>query len=212
MEDFTKFLTLEKFSYKTIKNPHGDILLKEKGSKFIGFAAPISNEADFKDYLAEVKKAHPKATHHCYAFRIGLEGENFRANDDGEPNGSAGLPIFNQILAKELTNICVIVVRYYGGTNLGVSGLVKAYKFCAQETLELSEIVEKDLQIKFEIQFKFELQNVIFSLINKFDGKILEFITAENCTIKAEIKMSEKEDFIKKLEEMHEFSFEILVP
>ena len=198
------------FSYKTIKKAIGNILLKEKGSKFIGFSSPISDEDDFKNYLAEIKKTHPKATHHCYAFRIGLEGENFRANDDGEPNGTAGLPIFNQILAKELTNICVIVARYYGGTNLGVSGLIKAYKSCAQETLELSEIVVKDVKIKVEIQFKFELQNVIFSLINKFDGKILEFITSENCTITIEIILSEKENFIKKLEEFHEINFKIL--
>jgi putative IMPACT (imprinted ancient) family translation regulator len=106
---------MAQFSFKTLKNPIQEILLKEKGSKFIGFAISISNEEDFKEFLAEIKHKHPKATHHCYAFRIGIDGENYRANDDGEPNGSAGLPIFNQILAKELTNVCVVVVRYYGG-------------------------------------------------------------------------------------------------
>ncbi|WP_417429554.1 IMPACT family protein [Halpernia sp.] len=198
------------FSFKTIKKPISEILLKEKGSKFIGFASPISSEEDFKNYLAEIKKTHPKATHHCYAFRIGIDGENHRANDDGEPNGSAGLPIFNQILAKELTNICVVVVRYYGGTKLGVSGLVKAYKNCAQETLDLAEFITKDLTILIEINFKFSVQNSIFSLINKYEGKILEFITAGNCTIKAEIKSVDFEKFIENLAEIHEVNFEIL--
>lgn len=198
------------FSYKTIKKPVGDILLKEKGSKFIGFAAPVSDEEDFKDYLAEIKKSHPKASHHCYAFRLGLEGGTFRANDDGEPNGSAGLPIFNQILAKQLTNVCVIIVRYYGGTKLGVSGLVKAYKSCSQETLDLAETIVKDLKMTIEIQFKFALQNVIFSLINKFEGKILDFITAESCIITTEIKVSEQEFFFDRLKELHEISFKII--
>ena len=197
------------FSFKTIKKSAEEILIKEKGSKFIGIASPISNEEDFKNYLAEIKKAHSKATHYCHAFRLGLEGENFRANDDGEPNGSAGLPIFNQILAKDLTNICVIVVRYYGGTKLGVSGLVKAYKSCAHDTLELSEIVVVDLKINIEIQFKFELQNVIFSLINKYEGKILEFLSAENCTIKTEINVSDKDIFLSKLSEIYGINFEV---
>lgn len=198
------------FSYKTIKKLAADILLKEKGSKFIGFASPVSNEEDFKIFLALIKKAHPKATHHCYAFRLGLDGENHRANDGGEPNGSAGLPIYNQILAKEITNVCVIIVRYYGGTKLGVSGLVKAYKSCAQETLEMTEVVIKDLKITFEIHFKFAAQNVIFSLINKFDGKILDFLSAEESTIKTEINASEQEKFEIKLSDLKEVNFEII--
>jgi uncharacterized YigZ family protein len=201
---------MTKFSYKTIKKPIGDILLKEKGSKFIGFASSVLTEEAFKNYLAEIKKYHPKATHLCHAFRIGIDGENHRANDDGEPNGSAGLPIYNQILAKELTNVCVIVVRYYGGTKLGLSGLVKAYKKCAQETLDLAEIITKDLTILVEINFKFSFQNVIFSLVNKFDGKVLEFSTAENCKIKAEIKSEDSAQFLEKIIEMQEVTLEFL--
>ena len=120
------------------------------------------------------------------------------------------MPIFNQILAKQLTNVCVIIVRYYGGTKLGVSGLVKAYKSCAQETLDLAETLVKDLKMTIEIQFKFALQNVIFSLINKFEGKILDFMTAENCIIKTEIKVSEQEFFFDKLKEFHEISVKII--
>ncbi|SFH79298.1 IMPACT family protein [Halpernia frigidisoli] len=201
---------MSQFSFKTIKKPIYEVLLKEKGSKFIGFAASVFNEEDFKKFLEQIKKDHPKATHHCYAFKIGTEGENFRANDDGEPNGSAGLPIYNQILAKELTNICVVVVRYYGGTKLGVSGLVKAYKLCAQETLELSEVIILDLKTTFEIKFKFEIQNIVFSLINKFDGKIVEFLAAENCLIRCEIKLANQESFTEKLLEFRDLEFDIL--
>ena len=116
------------FEFRTIKSPVEDILLKEKGSKFLGFAYPVNDEKELKKSLDALKAEHPKATHHCYAYRLGLNGENYRANDDGEPSGSAGLPIYNQLLANELTNILLVVVRYYGGTKLGVSGLVKAYK------------------------------------------------------------------------------------
>ena len=132
------------FSFKTIKSPLENILLKEKGSKFIGFAFPVNNEAEIQAALEKVRTEHPKATHHCYAFRLGIEGENYRANDDGEPSGSAGLPIYNQLLANELTHILLIVVRYYGGTKLGVSGLVKTYKESAKLTLEESEIITKE--------------------------------------------------------------------
>ena len=101
-----------KFEFSTIKEPVENILLKEKGSKFIGFAFPINSETDLKKNLEKIREEHPKATHHCYAFRLGLNGENYRANDDGEPSGSAGLPIYNQLLANDLTNILLIVVRY----------------------------------------------------------------------------------------------------
>lgn len=167
------------FSFQTIKTPIENILLKEKGSKFIGFAFPVSNDIEVKKSLEKIKEEHPKATHYCYAFRLGLNGENYRANDDGEPSGSAGLPIYNQLLANQLTNILVIVVRYYGGTKLGVSGLVKAYKEAAKITLEEAEIITKELETDIEIYFNFDQQNVIFTLLNKFDGKILDFLTGK---------------------------------
>jgi len=201
---------LENFSFKTIKKPVENILLKEKGSKFIGFAFPLNDEIDLKKNLEKVRTEHPKATHHCYAFRLGISGENYRANDDGEPNGSAGLPIYNQLLAHELTNILVIVVRYYGGTKLGVSGLVKAYKESAKMTLEESDIIIKDLETTMEIEFEFSQQNQIFTLLNKFNGKILDFITEEHCKIIARIKMAEKENISEQLSEMQNISFEFL--
>lgn len=198
------------FSFDTLKSLVENILLKEKGSKFIGFAFPVENEQEVKAALGKVKEEHPKATHHCYAFRLGITGENYRANDDGEPSGSAGLPIYNQLLAHNVTQILVIVVRYYGGTKLGVSGLVKAYKESAKLTLESGEIMTKELQSDLEIQFDFNQQNVIFTLLNKFGAKIIDFKTVENCTIFAKLKTSEKENISEQLSEMQIISFEFL--
>ncbi|MGZ5264073.1 MAG: IMPACT family protein [Kaistella sp.] len=195
------------FSFNTIKSPVENILLKEKGSKFIGFVFPLDDEKDLKKNLEKIREEHPKATHHCYAFRLGIKGENYRANDDGEPSGSAGLPIYNQLLAHVLTNVLLIVVRYYGGTKLGVSGLVKAYKESAKLTLEEAEIITKELESEIEIAFSFNHQNQIFTLLNKFDGKILDFVSDEQCTIKAKIKTSQKESISELLSEMQNISF-----
>lgn len=194
--------------YKTIEKPVENTLLKEKGSKFIGFAFPVSNEAELKNALDKVRAEHPKATHHCYAFRIGLNGENYRANDDGEPSGSAGLPIYNQLLANEITNVLVISVRYYGGTKLGVSGLVKAYKESAKITLEEAIIITKELETEIEIQFNFNQQNVIFTLLSKFDAKVLNFDADENCILTASLKTAQKESISEKLSEMQHISFD----
>jgi len=194
--------------YKTIENPVENILLKEKGSKFIGFAFPVNNENELKNALEKIRNEHPKATHHCYAFRMGINGENYRANDDGEPSGSAGLPIYNQLLAHEITNVLVISVRYYGGTKLGVSGLVKAYKESAKITLEESHIITKELETEIEIRFNFNQQNIIFTLLSKFDAKVLNFDADENCILTASLTTAHKENISEKLSEMQHISFE----
>ena len=198
------------FSFNTIKSPVENILLKEKGSKFIGFAFPVDDEEDLKKSLQKIREEHPKATNHCYAFRLGMKGENYRANDDGEPSGSAGLPIYNQLLAHDITNVLVIVVRYYGGTKLGVSGLVKTYKESAKITLEEAEIITKELESEIEISFNFSQQNQIFTLLNKFDGRILDFLSDEKCVITAKIKTSLYENISEQLSEMQNISFKIL--
>ncbi len=190
------------FEFQTINQSVEDILIKEKGSKFIGFAYPVNSESDVKDQLNQLKERHPKATHHCYAYRLGISGENYRANDDGEPSGSAGLPIYNQLLAHGITNILVIVVRYYGGTKLGVGGLVKTYKETAKMTLEEAVIITKELESDLEIKFKFSQQNTIFTLLNRYDGKILNFDAQDLCAIAARIKTSQKESISGELSEM----------
>jgi len=196
------------FEFQTIQKPIEDILLKEKGSKFIGFAYPVNSESEIKDSLNHLKSIHPKATHQCYAYRLGINGENYRANDDGEPSGSAGLPIYNQLLAHQITNVLVVVIRYYGGTKLGVGGLVKAYKESAKYTLEQAEIITRELESKIELKFKFSQQNHIFTLLNKYDAKILDFDAQEICIITANIKTSKKESISDELSEMLlEFNF-----
>ena len=187
-----------KYEYQTIEKPIENVLVKEKGSKFIGFAYPILSENDYKEKLNKIKELHPKATHQCYAFRLGLNGENYRINDDGEPSGSAGL------------HILLIIVRYFGGTKLGVGGLVKTYKESAKATLEEAKIITKELETEIEIQFNFSQQNVIFSLLNKFDARVVNFDTQEICSITASIKTSQKENISDILSEMYQVSFKFI--
>ncbi len=198
------------FEYNTIQSPVENILMKEKGSKFIGFAYPIFTDSEIKKSLEKLREEHSKATHHCYAFRLGLEGENYRANDDGEPSGSAGLPIYNQLLAHNLTNILVVIIRYFGGTKLGVGGLVKAYKESAKMTLDEATIITKELESIIELTFPFEQQNIIFTLLNKFDAKINRFDAEETCIITASVKTVQKESISKLLSEMHFLSFKFI--
>ena len=191
---------MKKYEYQTIEKAIENILLKEKGSKFIGFLYPIFTDLELKEALQKIKNLHPKATHHCYAYRMGLDGENYRINDDGEPSGSAGLPIYNQLLANNITNVLLIIVRYFGGTKLGISGLVKA-------TIEEAKIITKELESEIEIIFKFSQQNIIFSLLNKFNAQVLEFNSHEQCLIRASVKTSQKENISEILSEMHLISF-----
>ncbi len=197
------------FEFQTIQQPVADIIIREKGSKFIGFAFSVANEDEVRTALEKIRELHPKATHHCYAYRIGLEGQLYRANDDGEPSGSAGLPIYNQLLAHEITNVLVISVRYYGGTKLGVSGLVRTYKESAKETIEAAEIVTRELESVLTVHFSFEKQNVIFTLLNKCDAQVLDFTSDQKCCIKARIRLAEKENISAQLAEMHDIDFEI---
>ncbi|MCA6068739.1 YigZ family protein [Chryseobacterium sp. RG1] len=197
------------FEYKTIASPIENTLLKEKGSKFIGFAFPVTNEEELKNALEKIRTEHPKATHHCYAFRMGLNGENYRANDDGEPSGSAGLPIYNQLLAHEITNVLVISVRYYGGTKLGVSGLVKAYKESAKITLEEADIITKELETDIEILFNFNQQNIIFTLLSKFDARIINFDSQEKASIVAKIKLKHKDEISETLNNLQFVEYKV---
>jgi len=160
-------------SYKTILKASEESLFKEKGSKFFGYAFPVLNEDDVKDCLEELKKKHHSARHFCYAYQIGVEDVKYRANDDGEPNNSAGLPIYGQIQSFEVTNILIVSVRYFGGTKLGVGGLISAYKTSAQFTLEASEIIEKTIDVCFQLNFEYDLMNAVQRIIK---DKNLEII------------------------------------
>ena len=188
--------------YKTIETAVQDILLKEKGSKFIGYAYPVANETEVRTCLEVIKAQHPKATHHCYAFRFGVNGKIYRANDDGEPSGSAGLPIYNQLIANEVTNVLLVVVRYFGGTKLGTAGLVKAYKECAKLTLDAATIIIREPQFSFQIEFPYLQQNTVFALLNKHRIPFSNFTANSLCSLTIQIKSSQKEGILEILSGM----------
>lgn len=161
-------------TYNTIDNPSKEILFKEKGSKFFGYAFPVLSEEEVKVNLEELKKKHHSARHFCYAYQIGIEKPQYRANDDGEPNNSAGLPIYGQIQSFDVTNILIVSVRYFGGTKLGVGGLISAYKNSAQLAIEACEIIKKTINIKFKLIFDYELMNNVMRIIKEKKIQIID--------------------------------------
>jgi len=153
--------------YKTIENPSEETLFKDRNSKFYGYAFPVLNEEEVKNALGYLKKKHHTAGHFCYAWQLGTETLRFRANDDGEPNNTAGMPIYGQIQAFEVTNILVVSVRYFGGTKLGVGGLIQAYKNSAQITLEAAPIVEKTIDVVYRLNFDYDLMNKVMRIVKE---------------------------------------------
>ncbi len=158
---------IEKDTYNTIETATEGILFKEKNSKFFGFAYPVLNEDDVKFHLENLKKEHHSARHWCYAYQIGTEQVAYRANDDGEPSNSAGMPIYGQIQSFDVTNVLIVVVRYFGGVKLGVGGLISAYKTTAQLTLEAATIVEKTINKTFLITFDYKNMNTVMRIIKE---------------------------------------------
>jgi uncharacterized YigZ family protein len=159
--------------YKTIETPCEETLFKEKGSKFFGYTFPVSSEKDVKEKLEELKKKHHTARHFCYAYQLGIENIRFRANDDGEPNNSAGMPIYGQIQSFEVTNILIVSVRYFGGTKLGVGGLISAYKKSAQMALEVSDILTKTINIQYQLNFNYDLMNAVMRIVKEKNIEII---------------------------------------
>jgi uncharacterized YigZ family protein len=165
-----------KDTYNTIALPSEETLFKEKNSKFFGYAFPIESEEEVKPIIETLKKQHPNAGHFCYAYQIGTETIQYRANDDGEPSNTAGAPIYGQIQSFGLTNVLVVVVRIFGGVKLGVGGLISAYKTSAQITLESCEIIEKTIDIHFQISFDYKNMNKVMRVIKE---KKLDIISQE---------------------------------
>lgn len=172
-----------KDTYNTIENAVENILFKEKNSKFIGYAYPITSENEVKTHIENLKKDHFSARHWCYAYQIGTETFKFRANDDGEPSNSAGMPIYGQIQSFEITNVLIVVVRYFGGVKLGVGGLISAYKTTAQLTLEEATIVEKTIDKHFKITFDYKNMNKIMRIIKEKNLDIVNQKMELNCEI-----------------------------
>jgi uncharacterized YigZ family protein len=187
--------------YKTIEQP-ATAEYKDRGSKFIAFAYPIETVDDFKKHLQTLKKEHPKAVHHCFAYRIGTDGNNFRVSDDGEPSGSAGKPMLGQLDSKEVTNVAVIVVRYFGGSLLGVPGLINAYKTVTSLVLQVTPIVPKQIEVKYIIHFDYTQMNEVMMLMKQCNCTVISQEMQLFCNITAGIPKSRLTEVLYRLKEL----------
>lgn len=195
-------MSLASDTYTTIEQPSEGIF-RDKGSRFIAYAFPIQEEEEWKNILEQVKSQHPKARHHCWAYRLGPEEEVFRVNDDGEPSGTAGRPIYNTLKSYEITDVMVVVVRYFGGTLLGVPGLINAYKTATVECLEQATIVERIISSRFQIRYDYPQMNDVMQLIKQNDWDIVYQDFALDCELRVEVRKKEEDKFISLLEQIH---------
>ena len=194
----------EKDTYKTIAAASEEVLYKEKNSKFFGYAFPVTTEEEIKEILEHLRKEHFSARHWCYAYQIGTEKIQYRANDDGEPNNSAGMPIYGQIQSFEVTNILVVVVRYFGGVKLGVGGLISAYKIAAQMALENSEIVERTIDKHFIISFGYANMNKVMRIIKEKNLQIISQKMEMDCEIEISIRKKNVQNLLDTFENLYE--------
>ncbi|TDR19637.1 IMPACT family protein [Flavobacterium cheniae] len=190
--------------YKTIDFPSEEVLLKEKNSKFFGYAIPVTSEEDVKENLERLRKEHFSARHWCYAYQIGTEKIQYRANDDGEPNNSAGMPIYGQIQSFEVTNVLVVVVRYFGGVKLGVGGLISAYKTAAQMALENATIIEKTIDKHFIISFGYAHMNKVMRIIKEKNLQIVSQKMEMDCEIEISIRKKNVQNLLDTFESLYE--------
>lgn len=191
-------------TYKTIATVSEEVLLKEKNSKFFGTAFPVKNEEDVKEALSELKKRHSSARHFCYAYQLGTTAKTYRVNDDGEPNNSAGMPIYGQLLSFDVTEILVVVIRYFGGVKLGVGGLIAAYKTTAQMALENAIIVEKTIDIHFLITFEYKNMNKVMRIIKEQNLSIVTQKMELSCAIEITTRKSNAEQILELFESLFE--------
>ena len=183
---------MSKDQYRTLKSESlGEF--KDRGSKFIAYAYPVYSEKEWQEKLEKIRKIHLKARHHCYAYRLGLDQNNFRANDDGEPSGTAGRPILGQIDSRGLTNVLVVVVRYFGGTKLGTSGLINAYKLSTADALEQAEVIQKTVEDLYRLSFGYHHMSNVMNVVKKLELEILRQDFSEVGQVDIAIRKSETE-------------------
>jgi uncharacterized YigZ family protein len=183
-------------TYKTIEGK-AEGIFKDKGSRFISYIFTISSEEEAKLVLQEIKKEHFSARHHCFAYRLGYSGEKFRSNDDGEPSGTSGKPILGQLLSNELTNVMIVVVRYFGGTLLGVSGLINAYKCAAKDAINNAIIVTKIIETKFHLRFDYQIQNSVMKIIKDEKLEIYSSAFDIECNVSVLVRKTKAEMVFK---------------
>lgn len=197
-------------TYKTIQNT-AEGIFRDRGSKFIGIAVPVKSEIEFKEHYHQIKKLHTKANHHCYALRLTPDRFIYKMNDDREPSGTAGRPILNVLFSSEVTDCGIVVIRYFGGTLLGVPGLINAYKSAAEEALTNAEIVIKEITEQYELHFSYELMNDIMNLLKSSGAKIFENTFIETCIIKFEVPKSKADSLIKEVNQNYLFKDKVII-
>ena len=197
-------------TYRTILKPSPEVLFKDKNSKFYGYVFPVNNEDEVKLNIDNLKKQHHAARHWCYAYQIGQEDFKFRANDDGEPGNSAGMPIYGQIQSFNVTNILVVVVRYFGGVKLGVGGLINAYRTAAQMALEASKIKELTINIDFLISFDYKNMNKVMRIIKEKNLNIVNQKMELDCQIIISVRKKESDMIFQLFNELFEISIQKL--
>jgi len=186
-------MSTKKDTYKTITKPSEETLFKDRGSKFFGYAFPVTSEEQIKEHIEQLKKQHYNARHWCYAWQLGKEYENYRANDDGEPSNSAGMPIYGQLQSFDVTNVLVVVVRYFGGTKLGVGGLTQAYKTGAKMALEASNIIEKTIDEDFILKFEYPEMNTVMRIVKDENLNITHQKMELNCEFVISVRKKDAE-------------------
>ncbi|MDD7887429.1 YigZ family protein [Flavivirga sp. 57AJ16] len=200
----------EKDTYKTIETASKEVLFKDKNSKFFGYAFPVLNEDDVKLYLEKLKKEHHTARHWCYAYQLGTETISYRANDDGEPSNSAGMPIYGQIQSFGVTNILIVVVRYFGGVKLGVGGLINAYKTTAQIALEHSNVLVKTINTDYLISFDYKNMNKVMRIIKEKNLKITNQVLEMDCKITISVRKKEAASIFETFNHLFEIDIEVI--
>ena len=196
--------------YKTILNPSEEVLYKDKGSKFYGYAFPLNTIEEYKEIIEKLKQKHSSAGHFCFAYQHGIEMPYYRASDDGEPSNSAGMPIYGQLQAFELTNVLVVVVRYFGGTKLGVGGLISAYKTTAKLSLEASAIKQMDILIAFKLSFEYKELSQVMRIIKKHQLVLKSQRLEMDCEVVILVKKSVEKSLQTAFEVFHKIKVEIL--
>ena len=200
----------EKDTYKTITAASEEVLFKDRNSKFFGYAFPVTSEEEIKEHLEDLKKKHHSARHWCYAWQLGKEEFHYRANDDGEPSNSAGMPIYGQIQSFEVTNILLVVVRYFGGTKLGVGGLINAYRTAAQMALEASDIQERTIDFRYEISFDYPEMNKVMRVIKENNLEVLNQKLELDCKIYIGVRKGEAEAVFEKFNAIYKVNIQQL--
>jgi uncharacterized YigZ family protein len=189
--------------YKTITQP-AQGSYRDRGSKFLSFAYPVNGENEVKQHLLALRKQYYDATHHCYAYVLGFDKSAYRINDDGEPSGTAGRPIHGQILSSDLTNILIVVVRYYGGTNLGVPGLINAYKTSAAEAITNAKIVTKIVREIYQVEFSYEMMNEVMKIVKEEELEVINNEFGMKCVIRVTIRHSESVRVVNRFSKLNQ--------